>query len=102
MDSDGDPHPHTPNPAEEKARKKSIKRARKRELQKLKLQQGPSELHKEDPQVRRISPPGAIHGHLQTLALRLTAFLKLKQGPSELHKEDRPETSGPGIGEQTG
>nr|XP_051180329.1 uncharacterized protein LOC127294530 isoform X4 [Lolium perenne] len=96
MDSDGDPHPHTPNPAEEKARKKSIKRARKRELQKLKLQQGPSELHKEDPQ---ISPPGAL---LQTPALRLAAFLKIKQGPSELHKEGRPETSGPAIGEQAG
>ncbi|XP_047091162.1 uncharacterized protein LOC124703003 isoform X1 [Lolium rigidum] len=96
MDSDGDPHPHTPNPAEEKARKKSIKRARKRELQKLKLQQGPSELHKEDPQ---ISPPGAL---LQTLALRLAAFLKIKQAPSELHKEGRPETSGPAIGEQAG
>jgi hypothetical protein len=96
MDSDGAPHPHTPNPAEEKARKKSIKRARKRELQKLKLQQGPSELHKEDPQ---ISPPGAL---LQTPALRLAAFLKIKQGPSELHKEGRPETSGPAIGEQAG
>ncbi|KAM0913851.1 hypothetical protein ACQ4PT_011880 [Festuca glaucescens] len=105
MGSDGDPNPHTPaptNPLEEKARRasrKSIKRARQRELQKLKLQQGPSELHKEDPQVRQISPPGAL---LQTLALRLAAFLKIKQGPSELHKEDRPETSGPGIGEQAG